>query len=141
MSTSINTTAITSAVNAALNAVGTYRDAIVAIKKAVKGQTSPKEVRGLLLGPVAGFYGVALLPKTKGEGFTMDVDARGFEAAKKALYRLTKDVCAGQGNAQRDSVEPTAEMVALAAKLVRLCNEYEGAGRLIAAAIATAKAA
>jgi len=129
---------IQSHVSAALTAAGAYSVSIDALRSALKGQLSP-EVRATLLPYVATFYGVALVDKERGEGKTFDVNAKKFEAAKKALQRLTADIV-GKSKAQAEELEVPAEMLALARKLVKLGNTYEQAGKLIAAAIATAKA-
>lgn len=100
-------------------------------------------------------YGVALVvsqsPRNKGQQ-VLDSSAADYEAAKTALRRiresLTGDadkaaVDAANPGAQsnRQEVEVPAEIAALAAKLVALCNEYEKSKKLAAQAIAEAFAA
>ena len=100
-------------------------------------------------------YGVALVvsqsPRNKGQQ-VLDSSAADYEAAKTALRRiresLTGDadkaaVDAANPGAQsnRQEVEVPAEIAALAAKLVALCNEYEKSKKLAAQAVAEAFAA
>ena len=134
---------ITTLVATTLNAAASYGKGIEGLRNAfkaeLKGTMSPDTVRAALLVPVAVFYGVATLPKTRGEGYTLDKDAKGFEAAKKALQRLTADIC-GKTAKDKEELEVPADMLALAAKLVAMGTLYENSARLIAAAMAQARA-
>ena len=135
------TSSIKSLVTSTLNAAGAYGKGIDALRTALttKGTMSPVDVRAELLAPVAAFYGVAVLAKVRGEGYTLDKDAAGFEAAKKAIQRMTTDIV-GKVAKETAELEVPAEMLALARKLVKLGVAYEQSGKLIAAAIALAKA-
>ena len=127
-------------VSTALNAAHAYGTAVEGIRSALKGQLSPEAVRDALMLPVATYYGVTLVAKTRGEGVTLDTTAAKFEAAKKALQRLCKDVL-GKSENQSEELDVPAHIAKLAAALVAACGEYEGAAKLIATAIAQAKAA
>ena len=134
------TQTINTLVATALNAAHAYSDTIVKLRTQMRGHLSPDQVRATLLPYVAGYYKVALVAKTKGEGIRMDAEAAKYEAAKKALQRLTADIVGKVGN-QKDELEVPANIAAAAAKLVQLCAEYEHAGRLLATAVAQAKVA
>lgn len=136
----MNATNITTHVNAALTAAGAYGQAVDAIRKDLKGQLSPEQVKAVLLQPVATFYGVALVDKERGEGKTWDKASAKWETAKKAHQRLCADVT-GKSQNQSDELEVPAHIAKIAAQLVAACAEYEGAAKLIATAIANAKAA
>ena len=129
---------INTLVSTALNSVSAYGTAIAGLKVALKGQLSPKEVRAALVGPIASFYGVALVQKARGEGVTFDTAAAKFEAAKKALWRLSNDV-AGKQVSNHVDMEVPADMLAVARKLVAMAAQYEHAGKLLAAALREAK--
>jgi hypothetical protein len=133
------TQAINTLVSTALTAAHAYSDTIAKLRTQLKGHLSPDEVRTTLMPYVAGYYKVALVAKERGEGVRMDADAPKYEAAKKALQRMTADIVGKSAN-HKDELAVPADVLAAAAKLVKLCNEYEGAGRLIATAIAQAKA-
>lgn len=131
---------INTLVHTALNAAHAYGNAVADIRKTLKGQMSPEQVRSALLAPVASYYAVALIAKERGEGMTLDSAAPKYEAAKKALQRLVKDVM-GKVENQSEELDVPAHIAKLAAQLVQACGEYEGANRLLATAIANAKAA
>jgi hypothetical protein len=114
MTASINTQVI-----AALSAAHAYGKAIATLRTALKGQLSP-EVRDTLLPYVAGYYKVALVAKTRGEGVTLDTEAKQYEAAKKALQRMTKDIVGG--SVDRTVVE-APKLTREQLRLIRLCHE------------------
>lgn len=132
------TTSINTLVVDALDAAGSYGVAIASLKAALRGQLSP-QVREALLAPVARYYKVALVAKERGEGVRLDVEAKGYEAAKKALQRLTKDII-GATASEKAELEVPTHILKAAAALVAMCAEYEEAGRVLATALATAKA-
>lgn len=132
------------------NATRTLREAALAA-----GFNTYEEAHPICLEWASQRYSVPLVvsqsPRNKGE-IALDSKAPAYQAAKTALRRvreaLTGDadkaaVDAANPGAQsnRQEVEVPAEIAALAAKLVALCNEYEGAKRLAAQAIAEAFAA
>ena len=132
--------AINTQVRNALDHAHGYAKAIEAIRAALKGQMSPETVAAALMQPVATYYGVKLVAKTRGEGVTWDKDSAKWETAKKSHQRLCKSVM-GETAKQREELDVPADIAAVAAKLVKMCGEYEDAARLIATAIAQAKAA
>lgn len=99
------TQAINTQVINALNSATAYGKAIEALRAATRGQLSP-EVRERILPYVAAYYGVALVAKAQGEGVRLDAEAKKYEAAKKALQRLTADIC-GKVVAQKEEVTLT----------------------------------
>lgn len=112
------TSRINTLVISALTAATAYGRDIDALRNALKGQDVPA-VRAALLEPIAGFYKVALVAKERGEGVTLDTEAKGFEAAKKALSRMTKDIT---GTAVKQVVE-TPKLTREQLRLIRLCSE------------------
>lgn len=102
---------INNQVTIALNAAGAYQGAVAKLQAALKGQLTP-QVRETLLPYVAGFYGVALVAKERGEGVTMDTKAKRFEAAKTAMRRLVADIV-GKTVAQAPEVTLTRAQLAL----------------------------
>ena len=62
-----------------------------------------------------------------------------YEKANKRLQRIVKDLT-GEQSKNDESFEVPPEVLAAAVKLVKLANQYESAAKLIATAIATAKA-
>lgn len=115
------------------------------------GTKSVDDVRKLVLPIIGKLYAVPLVTSTsnrnKGE-LTLDREAPRFEAAKTGLRDV---VGAITGAAKRGStsnkaeaeaeVEIPEELLAAAAKLAKLANEYEGARSLAAKALAAAFAA
>ena len=125
----------------ALTAANAYNEAVVALRKDFKGKATDA-VRTGLLPHVAAFYAV---PVVDGAGKAtgtkvLDKDATKYEAAKKALQRLTKDIV-GATDGKAEEVEIPAELLAAAAKLAKLAAQYEGARSLASKALAQAFAA
>lgn len=130
-------------VHAALSAAHTYGEKIAALQAIYKGK-KPEAVRAALLPQVASFpkYAVPVIPgegKAKGT-MVLDREHANYEACRKALGRLVKDIVGG-GSAKAEEVEVPAEVLAAAAKLAKLCAQYEGARKLASTAIAQAFAA
>ena len=130
---------INAIITAALNAAKSYAEAIEAARNhpECKGKDADA-LRPVLLPIVAGYYAV---PVKEGEGKAkgrkvLDKEAPKYEACNKALQRLIADIV-GKTSA-KDEVEIPAEVLAAAAKLVKLANEYEGARSLAARALAAA---
>ena len=111
MNASINTQ-----VTLALNAAGAYAGAVAKLQVALKGQLTP-QVRATLLPYVAGYYGVALVKKERGEGKTMDINAKRFEAAKTAMRRLVADIV-GKTMAQAPEIVLNREQM----RLIKACH-------------------
>ena len=99
--------AIKNAVVAALNAATTYGEKIDALKRLCANVT---DVRSTLLPYVASFYSVPLVTSERGGKTVLDKDVAQYEAAKKALQRLVRDV---EGNKPKN-----ATPVAVSKKLV-----------------------
>ena len=123
------------------------RTAIVAELTRRHGQKTADEVRILVLPLIGKLYGVPLVTSTsnrnKGE-LTLDREAPKFEAAKTGLRDIVGAItgAAKRGNkAEEVEVEIPAELIAAAAKLAKLANEYEGARSLASRALAAAFAA
>ena len=127
-------------VNAALNAASAYGQAINDIRKDLKGQLSPEQVKATLMEPIATYYKVELVAKERGEGMTWDKTCAKWETAKKAHQRICADVLGKTVN-QSEELDVPAHIAKLAAQLVAACAEYEGANKLLATAVANAKAA
>lgn len=125
---------------AALNAAKAYGERIEEAKAhpSIKGK-SPEVVRAELLPIVAAHYAVPLVDgerKAKGTK-VLDTSAPKYEAAKTALRRLVADIC-GAGNAKSEEIAVPAHIAKLAKALADACNEYEGARKLAATAVAEA---
>lgn len=133
------TASINTHVTAALDHAHGFAKAVESIRAALKGQLSPDVVRDKLLAPVATYYKVPLIAKERGEGVTWDKAHAKFETAKKSHQRLVKAVL-GQSENQKPELDVPAHIAKLAAALVDAAGEYEEAARLIATAIAQAKA-
>lgn len=127
----------TATVVAALNAANAYGNAIELLRtEALNGQLSSEDVKAALLKPIASYYSVKLIAKTRGDGLTWDKDAPKYAAAVKAHQRMAADI-SGKTNSS-DEVEIPAELLAAAQKLAKLAAEYEGARSLASKALAAA---
>ena len=125
----------------ALAAAAAYDAAVVALRKDFKGKAAD-DVRTGLLPHVAAFYAVPVVDgagKAKGTK-VLDKEATKYEAARKALLRLTNDIV-GATDGKAEEVEIPAELLAAAAKLAKLAAQYEGARSLASKALAQAFAA
>ena len=98
--------AIKNDVHAALRSVAVYQDKIDALKTLC----AKLDVRSTLLPYVASFYKVTLVVSERGGKTVLDKDAAQYEAAKMALYRMTRDI---EGNKPKST-----ETVAVPKKLV-----------------------
>jgi hypothetical protein len=120
---------IKSNVTAALNSAHAYDAAITALRKDCKG-LEREAVREAMLPCVAAFYAVEVV-----EG-KLSTESKKYEAAKKALQRLLKDVC--PSSETKEEVAIPAAILKAAKELALLCAEYEGAKSLASKALATA---
>ena len=132
--------AIRSTVHAVLQAAFAYGEGIESLRTTYKGQTADV-VRTALLPEVASFPKYAV-PLVAGAGkavgtMVLDKDAPKYEAAKKALQRLVKDIV-GKSDDKSEEIEVPAELLAAAAKLAKLAQQYEGARSLASKALAQA---
>lgn len=123
---------IKSNVTAALNAAHSYAAAVEALRKDCAGMER-EAVREAMLPCVAAFYAV---PVVEGK---LDREAKKYEAAKRALYRLLKDVCPSSD--RKEETEVPAELLKAAAVLAKLAAKYEGARSLASKALAQSFAA
>jgi len=135
----------TATVHAVLTAAFAYGSGIEALRATFKGKT-PEVIRAALLPDVASFpkYAVPLVDGAGKAAGTKVLDKAhaNYEACRKALGRLVKDIVGGgSAKAETEELEIPAEILAAAAKLAKLCAEYEGARKLASTAIAQAFAA
>ena len=135
--------------NASINAiVATFVVAYKAKQEAVTALRAALKVSGItldratltqpLMQSVAMAYGVTMVVKTRGEGVTWNMDDKGSIAAKRCYATLMADLFRGEA-AHTDTLDVPADIQAMAAKLWAMCGAYEGAGKLLATAIANAK--
>lgn len=134
---------IKSLVSAALNAAAQYGTAVSGLRALPEVKTAQAKgrdaLRDLLLPHVAAFYKVPVVisesNRNKGEK-VLDREHASFDAATQALKRLVRDLMGEKG--PKDDVEIPAELLAAAAKLAKLANQYEGARSLASKALAAA---
>ena len=81
--------AIKNDVHAALKSVAVYQDKIAALKTLC---AKLDDVRSTLLPYVASWFKVTLVTSERGGKTVLDKDAAQYEAAKMALYRMTRDI-------------------------------------------------
>ena len=129
------TNAINTLVISALTAAHAYGTSVDKLRTALKGQDVPT-ARATLLPYIAGYYKVALVAKTRGEGVTMDTNAPKFEAAKKALQRLTHDVV---GTSVARTVTEPVKLSREQLRLIRLCHEAGVTMKLFGQGVAALK--
>lgn len=114
-------------INAALDAAHAFATAVAEARKCpeVKGKDADG-VREALLPIVAKYYSVGLVDgQRKAAGRkVLDSAAESYEAANKALQRLTKAIM-GEGSDKGDKYEIPEDMLAAAAKLVKLAQGYD----------------
>ncbi|MFN7318523.1 MAG: hypothetical protein ACK5S6_03330 [bacterium] len=129
-----------STVHAVITAAFAYGEGIADLQKAFKGQTT-EAIRAALLPDVASFPKYAV-PLVDGAGKAtgtkvLDKTHANYEACRKALGRLVSAI-AGKSNNTTEEIEIPAELLAAAAKLAKLAQEYEGARSLASKALAQA---
>ena len=120
---------IKSNVTAALKSVHAYDAAVTALRKDCKGMER-EAVREAMLPCVAAYYSVEVV-----EG-KLSTESKKYEAAKRALYRLVKEVCPSSDI--KEEVAIPAEILKAAKALAALCAEYEGAKSLASKAVGKA---
>ena len=123
---------IKSNVIAALKAATSYGDAIAALRKDCKGLDRAAG-REAMLPCVAAYYSVEVVDGK------LSTESKSYEAAKKALQRLLKDVY--PESSAKEEVAIPAEILKAAKALALLCAQYEGAKSLAAKAVGKAFAA
>ena len=107
--------AIKNDVHAALKSVAVYQDKIAALKTLC----AKLDVRATLLPHVASWFKVTLVVSERGGKTVLDKDAAQYEAAKMALYRMTRDI---EGNKPK-STTPVAVPKKLLAQGVNIVIE------------------
>ena len=95
------------------------------------------EVRAILLPIIATHYGAPM--NDEGTKMLKAQNVKLYERANKKLQRIVAELT-GKQSKNEDALEVPPEILAAAIKLVKLANQYESAAKLIATAIATAKA-
>jgi hypothetical protein len=120
---------IKSNVTAALNSAHAYAKAIEGLRGDCKGMERDA-VREAMLPCVAAYYAVEVV-----EG-KLSTESKKYEAAKRALYRLLKDVC--PSSETKEEVAIPAELLKAAKVLAELAAKYEGSKSLASKALATA---
>ena len=95
------------------------------------------EVRAILLPIIATHYGAPM--NDEGTKMLKAQNVKLYERANKKLQRIVAELM-GKQSKNEDALEVPPEVLAAAIKLVKLANQYESAAKLIATAIATAKA-
>ena len=132
---------------AAFEGASHLRKAVVGELQKRHGQKPVDEVRKLCLPLVGKLYGVALVLSTSNnnrDALVLDRTSDKFETAKTGLRDVVAAITqSGKGSGAKgakaeEGVEIPAEIAALAAKLAAACNQYEGAKRLAAQAVAEA---
>ena len=123
---------IKSNVIAALKAATSYGDAIAALRKDCKGLDRAAG-REAMLPCVAAYHSVEVV------NGKLSTESKSYEAAKKALQRLLKDVY--PESSAKEEVAIPAEILKAAKVLALLCAQYEGAKSLAAKAVGKAFAA
>lgn len=123
---------IKSNVIAALKAATSYGDAIAALRKDCKGLDRAAG-REAMLPCVAAYHSVEVVDGK------LSTESKSYEAAKKALQRLLKDVY--PESSAKEEVAIPAEILKAAKVLALLCAQYEGAKSLAAKAVGKAFAA
>jgi len=93
--------AIKNAVHAALDACNVYTTKVDRLKELC---ANVDDVRATVLPHVATWFKVTLIKSERTGKFVLDKDAEHYEAARKALFRLTQDV----GGSKPKSTTPVA---------------------------------
>ena len=122
----------------ACNLSDAFDDVIAEVKTRPElRRKNASEVRAILLPIIATHYGAPM-----NEEQTQMLKAKNvklYEKANKRLQRIVEDLT-GKKSKNEDALEVPPEVLAAAIKLVKLANQYESAAKLIATAIASAKA-
>lgn len=128
-------------VHAALDSCFTYAEKIASLQATFKGKTA-EVVRAAILPDVASYpkYSVPLVAGAgKAEGTkVLDKEHANYEACRKALGRLVSAIVNKESSGHKEEIEVPAEILAAAARLAKLCAQYEDSRKLASAAIAQA---
>ena len=127
-------------VHAVINAAFAYGEGIEQLRKTFKGKERDV-ISKAIIGDVAS-HPKYLVPLVDGEGKAegtkvLDKGHAKYEACRKALQRIVSDIM-GKSSAAKEEIEVPAEILAVAAKLAKMCAEYEDARKLASTAIAQA---
>ena len=131
-------------IHAALDAVHTYAEKIALLQAAFKGKTA-EQIRDAIRPDVASYKKYAV-PFVDGKGKAvgtkvLDKDHPQYENCRKAVTNLTKAIVGAESSGAVEEIEVPAEILAAAAKLAKLCAQYEESRKLASTAIAQAFAA
>ena len=133
----------TSTVHAVIKAAFEYAEGIEQLRKTFKGKERDVITKAII-GDVAS-YPKYLVPLVDGEGKAkgtkvLDKGHAKYEACRKALQRIVNDIMGKSSGATEptEEIEVPAEILAVAAKLAKMCKEYEDARKLASTAIAQA---
>jgi hypothetical protein len=127
MAKALNINVITKAVNTAFNAAITYGEQVAILQREFKG--ADRDAIKAIVCPLAA---------TKYDAKYIDgqwVDPKC--AAKRYANRLIAAIM-GKSSGATEAIEIPAEILAAAAKLAKLCNQYEKASSLASTALAQA---
>jgi hypothetical protein len=127
-------------IHAALDAAHTYGERIAELRKVYEGKTAD-EIRDAIRPAVASYKKYAV-PFVDGKGKAvgtkvLDKDHPQYENCRKAVTNLTKAIV-GKTDGATEELEVPAEILAAAAKLAKLCAQYEESRKLASTAIAQA---
>ena len=130
----------TTTVHAVITAAFAYGEGIEQLRKTFKGKERDV-ISKAIIGDVAS-HPKYLVPLVKGEGkaegtMVLDKDHAKYEACRKALQRIVSGIM-GKSAGSQEEIEVPAEILAVAAKLAKMCAEYEDARKLASTAIAQA---
>jgi hypothetical protein len=140
MAKAINTTIVSTRVHAALDAAVAFIDRVAELRDSLPAATlRERDSVTIALRPgVASYYGVAV--GEHGATGKFVGDDKMCTNARAALSRLVRAVM-GAEHKQVEEIAVPKHIAALAAQLVEACAEYEAAGKLLATAVAQARAA
>lgn len=132
-------------IHAALDNAFTYAEKIALLQAAFKGKTAD-QIRDAIRPDVASYTKYSV-PFVEGKGKAvgtkvLDKDHPQYENCRKAVTNLTKAIVGVSSDAtEQVELEVPAEILAAAAKLAKLCAQYEDSRKLASTAIAQAFAA
>ena len=134
----------TNTIHAALDNAFTYAEKIALLQAAFKGKTA-EQIRDAIRPDVASYSKYAV-PFVEGNGKAvgtkvLDKDHPQYENCRKAVTNLTKAIVGTESSGSVEEIEVPAEILAAAAKLAKLCAQYEESRKLASTAIAQAFAA
>ena len=131
----------TATIHSALDSVHTYAEKIAILQKTFKGKTAD-EIRDAIRPDVASYkkYGVPFVDgKGKAIGTkVLDKEHPQYENCRKAVTNLTKAILGTESSGAVEELAVPAEILAAAAKLAKLCAQYEESRKLASTAIAQA---